>query len=126
MNLNDYQKRARKTAIYPRESRVIYPALGLAGESGEVCEKIKKVMRGDLVKEIKSNKQSLSKWFDNAGNLQREFKDSVEKELGDVLWYVANLASDLGLSMDIIAVKNINKVRDRERRDVLQGDGDDR
>ena len=126
MIMDAYQRRARKTVVYPRESRVIYPALGLAGESGEVCEKIKKVMRGDLVKEIKSNKQSLSKWFDNAGNLQREFKDSVEKELGDVLWYVANLASDLGLSMDIIAAKNLEKLRDRQDRDTLQGEGDDR
>jgi NTP pyrophosphatase (non-canonical NTP hydrolase) len=53
-------------------------------------------------------------------------RDDLEKELGDVLWYVANLASDLGLDLDDIATKNIDKLRDRERRDVLQGDGDDR
>ena len=126
MQLNEYQKRARITAIYPKELKVIYPALGLAGEAGEVCEKIKKVMRGDLAEEIKSNKQSVSKWFDNAGKLQRESNARIGKELGDVLWYVANLATDLGLDLDDIATKNIDKLRDRERRNVLQGDGDDR
>ena len=126
MQLNEYQKRARITAIYPKELKVIYPALGLAGEAGEACEKIKKVMRGDLAEEIKSNKQSVSKWFDNAGKLQRESNARIGKELGDVLWYVANLATDLGLDLDDIATKNIDKLRDRERRNVLQGDGDDR
>ena len=126
MKMNEYQRRARITAIYPKESKVIYPALGLAGEAGEVCEKIKKIMRGDLAKEIKSNKQNLSKWFDNAGKLQRESNARIGKELGDVLWYVSNLASDLGLTLDEIATQNIDKLRDRERRDVLQGDGDDR
>ena len=126
MQLNEYQKRARITAIYPKELKVIYPALGLAGEAGEACEKIKKVMRGDLAEEIKSNKQSVSKWFDNAGKLQRESNARIGKELGDVLWYVANLATDLGLDLDDIATKNIDKLRDRERRNVLQGDGDHR
>ena len=83
-------------------------------------------MRGDLAEEIKSNKQSVSKWFDNAGKLQRESNARIGKELGDVLWYVANLATDLGLDLDDIATKNIDKLRDRERRNVLQGDGDDR
>ena len=126
MKMNEYQRRARITAIYPKELKVIYQALGLAGEAGEVCEKIKKVMRGDLAEEIKSNKQSVSKWFDNAGKLQRESNARIGKELGDVLWYVANLATDLGLDLDDIATKNIDKLRDRERRNVLQGDGDDR
>ena len=105
MNFNDYQKRAIKTAIYPTDYRMVYPALGLAGESGEVCEKVKKHLRGD-----------------DSPNLRKD----IEKELGDVLWYVANLASDLGLDLDDIATKNIDKLRDRQRRDVLQGDGDDR
>lgn len=103
--MNDYQKRAIKTAIYPTDYRMVYPALGLAGESGEVCEKVKKYLRGD-----------------DSPNLRKD----IEKELGDVLWYVANLASDLGLHLDNIATKNLDKLRDRERRDVLQGDGDER
>tara|TARA_R100000789_G_C2882789_1_gene115046 strand:- start:173 stop:490 length:318 start_codon:yes stop_codon:yes gene_type:complete len=105
MKMNDYQKRAIKTAIYPTDYRMVYPALGLAGESGEVCEKVKKYLRGD-----------------DSPNLRKD----IEKELGDVLWYVANLASDLGLHLDNIATKNLDKLRDRERRDVLQGDGDER
>ena len=105
MNFNDYQKRAIKTAIYPTDYRMVYPALGLAGESGEVCEKVKKHLRGD-----------------DSPNLRKD----IEKELGDVLWYVANLASDLGLHLDNIATKNLDKLRDRQRRDALQGDGDER
>ena len=105
MNMNDYQKRAMKTAIYPTDYKMVYPALGLAGESGEVCEKVKKYLRGD-----------------DSPNLRKD----IEKELGDVLWYVANLASDLNIFLDDIATKNIDKLRDRERRNVLQGDGDER
>lgn len=105
MKMNDYQKRAMKTAIYPTDYKMVYPALGLAGESGEVCEKVKKYLRGD-----------------DSPNLRKD----IEKELGDVLWYVANLASDLNIFLDDIATKNIDKLRDRERRNVLQGDGDER
>ena len=103
--MNDYQKRAKKTAIYPTDYRMVYPALGLAGESGEVCEKVKKYLRGD-----------------DSPNLRKD----IEKELGDVLWYVANLASDLNLSLDAVATRNINKLRDRKERNVIQGNGDDR
>jgi NTP pyrophosphatase (non-canonical NTP hydrolase) len=105
MLMDAYQRSARKTVIYRREQMIIYPALGLAGESGEVCEKVKKHLRGDTTSNL---------------------KEDIEKELGDVLWYVANLATDLGLSMDIIAAKNLEKLRDRQDRGVLQGDGDDR
>ena len=105
MIMDSYQRVARKTVIYPRKQMIIYPALGLAGESGEVCEKVKKHLRGD-----------------DSPNLRKD----IEKELGDVLWYVATLASDLGLHLDNIATKNLDKLRDRERRDVLQGDGDER
>jgi len=109
MKMNDYQKRARITAIYPREHMVVYPALGLAGEAGEVCEKIKKVMRDSTNK---------SDFWDK--------RNDIELELGDVLWYIANLAEDMGLNLDDIATKNIDKLRDRQRRDVIQGNGDDR
>ena len=105
MNLDDYQKRARITAMYPDEHSVVYPAIGLAGEAGEVCNKIKKRLRGD----------------------KTEFNTSdISDELGDVLWYVANLASDLNLSLDAVATRNINKLRDRKERNVIQGNGDDR
>tara|TARA_R110002020_G_scaffold23960_4_gene79287 strand:- start:4082 stop:4405 length:324 start_codon:yes stop_codon:yes gene_type:complete len=107
MNMNEYQKKAKKTAIYPEEINVFYPAFGLAGEAGEICNKLKKVLRGDEIPMQKT-------------------KGDLEKELGDVLWYVANLASDLDLALDDVASKNIDKLQDRQDRNVLKGDGDDR
>jgi len=106
MNFDEYQKLARQTAIYPSIGMQVYPALGLAGESGEVCEKIKKYIRGDF------NYETL--------------RAGLQKELGDVLWYIANLAEDVGLSLETIAQDNIDKLQDRKERDVLQGDGDSR
>tara|TARA_Y100001951_G_C11028207_1_gene123485 strand:+ start:186 stop:500 length:315 start_codon:yes stop_codon:yes gene_type:complete len=104
--MDSYQRVARKTVIYPRKQMIIYPALGLAGEAGEVCEKVKKYLRQDYDLD--------------------ELKEIVEDELGDVLWYIANLATDLGLSLDNLAAKNLAKLHDRQNRNVLQGDGDDR
>lgn len=104
---DDYQLYAKKTAIYP--SPVIYPALGLAGETGEVCEKIKKRIRdadGDFTDE--------------------EFQKNIKKELGDVLWYVANLSSDLGISLANVAETNLVKLYDRKKRNVIGGSGDNR
>jgi len=111
MDLYEYQLEALKTKIYPREYAIVYPALGLAGESGEVCEKIKKHLRGD---------------YDISGTRDGRFEREVEKELGDVLWYIANLATDLGLNLDNIASKNIDKLRDRKQRNVIKGKGDER
>tara|TARA_R100000152_G_C6781143_1_gene215039 strand:+ start:244 stop:570 length:327 start_codon:yes stop_codon:yes gene_type:complete len=108
MQMNIYQALVRNTAIYPREHSIIYPALGLAGESGEVCEKIKKYLRGDY---------TLS---------DEEKIEELEKEIGDVLWYLANLASDLHLSLEDIANMNIEKLQDRKNRNVLKGEGDNR
>ena len=108
MLMDAYQRSARKTVVYPKEQTIIYPALGLAGETGEVCEKIKKYLRGDY---------TLS---------DEEKIDELEKEIGDVLWYLANLASDLHLSLEIIAAKNLKKLSDRQDRNVLKGEGDER
>ena len=106
MIMDSYQRVARKTVIYPRKQMIIYPALGLAGEAGEVCEKVKKYLRQDYDLD--------------------ELKEKVEDELGDVLWYIANLATDLGLSLDNLAAKNLVKLHDRQNRNVIQGEGDDR
>jgi NTP pyrophosphatase (non-canonical NTP hydrolase) len=108
MQFDDYQRAARRTAIYADRHRVIYPALGLASEAGEVAGKIKKVLRdqGD----------------DFAGAPVEALKD----ELGDVLWYIAVLAADLGLSLDDIAVHNLDKLGSRLRRGRLGGAGDER
>ncbi len=109
MEFNNYQKEARKTAMYPDLGKnFVYPTLGLAGEAGEVAEKIKKVIR------------------DGNGIVTDEKKEELSKELGDVLWYVANLAEELGLELDLIAQKNLDKLRSRQDRGKLKGDGDNR
>ena len=109
MEFIEYQRQSRKTAIYPNVgSNFIYPTLGLAGEAGEVAEKIKKVLR------------------DNGGTINEQTKAELSKELGDVLWYVAQIASELNLSLDQIAEDNLAKLFSRKERNQLQGSGDNR
>jgi NTP pyrophosphatase (non-canonical NTP hydrolase) len=109
MDLKEYQEKSRKTAIYPEAGRnYIYPTLGLSGEAGEVAEKIKKVIR------------------DKNGVIDNETKEEIKKELGDVMWYVSQIASELGLSLDEIGEKNIEKLYSRMERGKLNGSGDNR
>ena len=108
MELSEYQRLSRRTAEYPREAWLTYPALGLAGEAGEVAEHAKKAIR------------------DDAGKVSDERRAAMSKELGDVLWYVAQLASELDLSLDDIAKQNLEKLFSRQERGVLSGSGDDR
>ena len=104
MKFNDYQALAKTTAIYPENAKVFYPCLGLAGEVGEVCEKIKKHVRDG-----------------------RELdKEELKKELGDVLWYLSALSSDLGIELEDVAVTNYNKLKSRMERNVISGSGDNR
>jgi NTP pyrophosphatase (non-canonical NTP hydrolase) len=100
-----YQKLASGTAIYPKETALAYLTTGLSGEAGEVCGKIGKVFRGD--------KAPVS-------------KDEVCKELGDVLWFVSELARLHGLTLHEVAEKNIQKLYDRKDRGVIRGNGDNR
>jgi NTP pyrophosphatase (non-canonical NTP hydrolase) len=108
MELSEYQRRSRRTAEYPREAWLAYPALGLAGEAGEVAEHAKKAIR------------------DDGGEVSDERRKAMSKELGDVLWYVAQLASELGLDLNEIAEGNLEKLLSRQRRGVLSGSGDER
>ena len=108
MGIDEYQAAARGTAVYGERFRAVYPALGLASEAGEVAGKVKKVLRDQEGK------------FDPASIL------AIADELGDVLWYVAVLASDLGLSLDRIASQNVEKLRSRQARGRLSGEGDAR
>jgi NTP pyrophosphatase (non-canonical NTP hydrolase) len=108
VELSDYQRRSRRTAGYPREAWLAYPALGLAGEAGEVAEHAKKAMR------------------DDGGQVSDERRAAMAKELGDVLWYVAQLATELGLELDAVAQGNLDKLLSRQQRGVLSGSGDDR
>lgn len=109
MTFKEYQKKSRKTALYPNKGKnFIYPTLGLAGEAGEISEKIKKALR------------------DDDGKITKERKQDLEKELGDVLWYLAQISTEVGLSMDKIAETNLLKLASRKKRGMLHGSGDNR
>lgn len=108
MTLNEYQQHALETAIYPDERRIIYPTLGLTGEAGEVADKVKKVIR------------------DGHEEFTPEKKLEIVKEIGDVLWYCATLAHDLGYPLESIARMNVEKLRSRKERHLLGGSGDNR
>lgn len=105
----DYQRRSRATAVYPGAGdNLLYPTLGLCGEAGEVAEKIKKMVR------------------DDGGVLGDERRAALAKELGDVLWYVAQIATEADLDLSEVAEANLSKLLSRQERGVLQGSGDDR
>ena len=108
MEFSDYQRFSRRTAEYPREAWLSYPALGLAGEAGEVAEHAKKAIR------------------DDGGTVTDERRAALAAELGDVLWYTAQLASELGLELEDIARGNLEKLFSRQARGVLSGSGDHR
>ncbi len=110
MKFDEYQKKAHSTAIYPPLGGAgwVYPALGLSGEAGEIANKLKKVIR------------------DKGGKLTDEDRQILKGELGDVLWYVSELAHQLGLSLEEIAQENIKKLASRAERGKLTGSGDKR
>ena len=109
MDLRTYQTRARETALYPQVgSNPIYPTLGLCGEAGEVADNVKKVIR------------------DRQGIFDAAVIDDLRLELGDVLWYVSQLASELGLDLADIAEANLSKLASRAARNVIGGSGDRR
>ncbi len=108
-SFDDYQKESRATAKYPIIGhKIIYPTLGLLGETGEIAEKVKKIFR------------------DKNGELSQEEKDLLVKELGDVLWYLSQLASELEVPLSDIATGNIKKLKDRAARGMIHGSGDTR
>lgn len=109
MNFEDFQNIVKETSIYPHQgNNVAYVTLGLAGEAGEVADKVKKLIR------------------DDKGILTPDKKKEMIKELGDVLWYLAACASELGVDLEEVATQNAKKVEDRKSRGVLSGEGDNR
>ena len=104
-DLDMYQKVAKSTAIYPREQAIIYPSLGLTGEAGEVANKVKKIIRDGT----------------NQNTIQE-----ISNEIGDVLWYVALLADDIGVKLSDIANDNLIKLANRKKNGTIHGSGDDR
>ncbi len=110
MNFNDYQKQALTTASRSGDDfqDMMHWVLGVTGESGEIAEKFKKIIR------------------DKKSTISEADKKELSKEIGDVLWYLAVLANQLGLSFEDIADENINKLKSRKSRGVIGGSGDNR
>lgn len=107
MTFNTYQKKANVTAKYPKQIGLIYTALGLNGEAGEIAEKIKKHLRDKI-------------------ELDKTYKEELAKELGDVLWYLSAMAGEIGYKLDEIADMNIKKLFSRFKRGKISGSGDNR
>jgi NTP pyrophosphatase (non-canonical NTP hydrolase) len=103
MTLSSYQKIAAGTAIYETNHAIIYPALGLAGEAGEVANKVKKIIRD--------------------GKMD---KSAISAEIGDCLWYIAALCRDLNVDLNDVAKFNLEKLYKRKQDGTLQGSGDKR
>jgi NTP pyrophosphatase (non-canonical NTP hydrolase) len=110
MNFDEYQKRALTTAHATDDEfkDLMHWILGVNGESGEIAEKIKKIIR------------------DKNGKVSEEDRSELAKEIGDVLWYLAVLADHLGLSFEEVANSNLDKLKSRKNRGVIGGSGDNR
>ena len=109
MEFNEYQARTNDTAEYPNgDLALYYLGLGVAGEAGEVAEKIKKILRNDN------------------GVVSDDKKLEIQKELGDVLWYLAQTAHVLGVSLEDVAQFNLAKLHDRKNRGAIKSEGDNR
>lgn len=108
MDFNEYQQKALSTAIYPEDMAISYCVMKLAGECGELAEKVAKAYR------------------DEDGHFSPERIQAIKKEHGDIQWYLANIAELFGFTMEESAILNIEKLADRQARGVLQGDGDER
>lgn len=108
LTFSEYQKQTRATTVYPSQFGIIYTALGLGNEAGEVLGKIKKVIR------------------DNNGIFSDEHREKIIDEISDTLWYLAALAFELGYDLGDVAQRNLDKLADRAKRGVIKGSGDNR
>lgn len=113
MKFDEYQEATRRHAKYPKADEgvlegIVYTTLGLAGEAGEIPNKVKKIIR------------------DNGGEVTPEVREAICKEIGDVLWYAARLADEFRMPLDLIAENNLKKLDSRVERGVIEGSGDDR
>lgn len=106
-SFSDYQTRSRRTwTLVHTDHPIVYPTLGLVNEAGELAGKIKKIFR------------------DKGGVISEEDRQAIKYELGDVLWYMAQIATELNLSLDEVAEANIEKLMSRLERNKIQGEGD--
>lgn len=108
MTFDEYNTESAKTDIYPSDCKPWVYALGLAGETGELCDKLKKMYR------------------DNNGAPNNDIILHLFFECGDVLWYLTQFAKSLGFSLEDVAKQNISKLKSRKERGKLNGSGDDR
>jgi NTP pyrophosphatase (non-canonical NTP hydrolase) len=104
-----YESMAGETAIFPEHKALEYLALGLTSEAGEVAGKVKKLIRDGEDKEGFELK-----------------KIAIAQEIGDVLWYCAMMAREVGVPLNTIMRENLEKLHSRKARGTLQGSGDDR
>ncbi len=109
VSFNLYQYLASTTAQYPfAGENPYYVVLGLGGETGEVCEKFKKIMR------------------DKNGVISQQDREEISKELGDVLWYLSQICEELGITLKDVAIQNLAKLHSRKQRGKIAGSGDNR
>ena len=108
MKIDEYAEVAQETAIYPATHRILYPALGMAGEAGEVANKVKKIIRDGIEKQPDT------------------WREDLASEIGDVLWYCAALAKDLNIPLSQIAAQNRDKLMARKEAGTIGGSGDKR
>ena len=111
MNFTDYQQATARTAIYPSNSPIealSYVTMGLVGEAGEIANKVKKILR------------------DNDGVVTDGYRRAIGGEIGDVMWYLSQLATELDYELEWLAENNLNKLRLRAENGTLQGSGDNR
>lgn len=109
MEFSEYQIRAKETAIYPNVgSNYVFPTLGLVGEAGELANKVKKIQRdhGDVITD--------------------DITEFIVNEMGDLMWYMAQLSTEFGISLEDVAAKNLNKLAARKEAGNITGSGDDR
>lgn len=107
VNFDIYQQHSRKTwNLVQMDHPIVYPTLGLVNEAGEVAGKIKKIFR------------------DKGGRIGEEERQALKSELGDVLWYLAQICTELDLTLEEVAAYNLEKLFDRLERGVIRGDGD--
>lgn len=109
MDFNEYQKKALETAIYPDiGNNFIYTAIGLFGESGEIANKLNKIIR------------------DHGGAISENARNDLIVELGDCLWFLSAACSELNCNLEEVANQNLEKLSSRKERNILSGSGDER